>query len=71
MTGPIAWAEQGYVQFRKDRQGYRLWLEEEDVDWGIFQLVEEYENLFDQLNPFVYDDFGIALMYEVAEEDHE
>jgi hypothetical protein len=70
LTGAIAWAEQGYVPLKEDRQGSGLWLEEEAVDWEIFQLMEEYEELFDQLNPFVYDDFRVALMHEFADDDH-
>lgn len=66
MVGPIQWAEQGYPPFRRSHR--LLHLMQEDDEWNIDDLMEEYSRQFREKNPFIYDNFATKLMFEKAEE---
>src|SRR5438876_193731 len=66
MTGPIHWAEQGFPPFKAERR-----FEEEDAEWGLDLLNQHYEDQFEMANPFLYHGFGLELMFETEEAEHE
>jgi hypothetical protein len=73
MVNVILWAEMGIVPFRaqsrEDVQQRLNELEKDGADWGLELMITMSDEELYQLQPFMYWDFGIQLMFEEVEWD--